>query len=169
MVDDALDVASVTASAAAVDLIAVHHVVAGIAVGEAVGHDQVEHVGRTETHRAGFRVARPQFVGYALPLREGEVQGSGLRGAVDVEIHEKIVGVLDLADLLDPDPLIVREAHGRFGDVFAVEHYLKLVVLHSGVPERRFDPLHLSRSEKQRHAEQRAQGGKGFTCHKAVI
>ena len=114
MVDDALDVPSVAAVACPVDLIAVQHVIVRIAVGETVGHDEVEHVGRTEAHRAGLRVARTQFEGDILAFTafgESEVQGSGLRGAIDVKIHEKIVGVLDLADLLDAYPFIICEAH----------------------------------------------------------
>ena len=68
-----------------------------VAIGEAVGHDQVEHVRRVEAlDLAGVRLARLQLVGLCevfLALREGDVELAGL-GVGHVEIDEQVVKIV---------------------------------------------------------------------------
>ena len=70
-------------------------VVAGVAVGETVGRDQVDRVGGREAFRmVRIFVFREEFVAmYELPAGgvENDVEVAGFRVAADVEIHEQVV------------------------------------------------------------------------------
>ena len=70
---------------------------------------------------------------------EGKVTRLCLCG--DIEIDEQVVRILHLTDLLDGHSFIFLHREGRFRNLLAIEHNLKLGVLHSGIPERRIDSL----------------------------
>ena len=127
---------------------AFHHVVFRIAVGEAVGHEQIEHVCIAEanvfltTHRA---LAELVFHLFALAgLLEIECHLAGLR-ALQVEIDEEIVGRVEAHHAVDTRTGIVNRHVGRL-DVGAVDHQLQRRVPHAGKPVGGVDAadLHLS-------------------------
>ena len=146
----ALDVAAVApAVTRAVGPGALQRVVGGIAVGEAVGGDQVQNVLRTESLRARFAVARAEFEGLdglAAGSGEGDVHRARPGIVGDVEIEEQVIGVGGLHDVLEGYAPVV-DTYLLGGDVRSVDHHLQGVVLHPHPPERRIHVLDLSRKD----------------------
>ena len=105
-------------------------VVGGVAIGETVGHEEVEDVGGVEIAEA-LGGALAEFVGdveHLLAVAEVNVEGLGLC-SVCVDVEDEVVGVLEA---LYAQELDVVGAEGDFAlaDVLAVEEYLQLGVLH---------------------------------------
>ena len=66
----------------------------GIAIGETIGHDEVEHIGGVESlDLVRIGLARLQLIGHLetlFPLREGDVEGAWL-GMLHVEVDQQVV------------------------------------------------------------------------------
>jgi hypothetical protein len=145
---DAGEVAAVTAERRrAVEPVrhALDGVVARLAIGEAIGRDQVDHVLRAEApslRRAGLARVQRVGVGRGNPASVAELdpEGAGLRLRRDPQVQEQVVRVPDLVD--------ARERHARVPDhrlerrhALAVHQQLQTVVLHPDPPRRRLDAL----------------------------
>ena len=153
VVDDALDVAAVGAA----EILRrrffgrfLHRVVLLVAVGEAVGHQQVDHVGRAEGRPfGGAFAALGQFVVEveltAVGRHHVERVGTGSQPRADLHLDEQVVRVVGRGDLADRQSLDGSvDRHVRAGDVVAVEHQLQVGV-HTDPPAGRFDPVDAGR------------------------
>ena len=139
MILDALQVAAmVCSSVPAVDLELLPLVIGRIAVRETVRHDQVKDILGCESLGPLPGVPGPEFEGLfcLFPTGlEGKSHCPGRSRIGDIKVDEQVVGILYLGDLLDGDAGIVCQGELARGDVLSVEHHLKFVILHSGVPE----------------------------------
>ena len=124
---------------------AFHHVVFRVAVGKAVGHEQIEHVGIGEA-LVVFAAHLPCLEGILHGLlhalaAEFEVHCTGLR-IFHVHVYEQIVGAVEAHQTVYPHSGIVGGDVGC-AYVFAVDHQLHLRVLHANEPVGGFDAVNL--------------------------
>ena len=113
-------------------------VVGSITVGEAVGHDEVEHVARVESfYLCGIRSPLFEFVGddcLLLVLFQADVEC--LRGCFrGVQIEDEVVGIVLLHNFLQDD-VIRRDADIGRAYLFSVQH-LQFGVVHTCPPKGR--------------------------------
>ena len=151
VVADTLDIAAVAAEegfAVGLLLRVGGRIVFGIAVGEAVGHEEVDHVrGREAPALCRTFAACRDFVGHLeLPplLREDEVVGARCGRGIDGDIDEEVVGAVGLVgrrDLHAPSPF---DADSVVGDPFSGDEQLQ-GRLHLRPPREGFDPCDLTR------------------------
>ena len=133
-------VASVVVTAVGFVGVALDAVVAGIAVGEAVGRNQVDDVagviGADATRRAFAQFVGP---GYAVvSVRKHEVERSRHGRPAELEVHEQVVRAVAAHHAGDADS---RRIDGRLvtGDVVAPDQQLQFRMGETRPPERRFD------------------------------
>ena len=145
MLSDALQVAAVavTGHLAVAQLAAhpLHLVVGGVAVGKAVGHEHIEHIGIGKALFASV-VARLKFKGHGLFLLvelEVEVHGAGLH-SVQTHADDEVVGTLQLCNAVDGHAWIVG-GDGGGSNALAIDHDLELVVFEPCKPVFRLHPV----------------------------
>ena len=115
-----------------------------IAVGKAVGSDEVQHIFRAETFAIGRSLfPRQQVVGKrgCLPvLAVHQLQFKTSREAIlaDVEVDEQVVGIAGAEGFRDGDPIMVDNGPEP-GQVFAVKHDLQRRIMHAHPPVGRFN------------------------------
>ncbi len=99
-----------------------------IAVGEAVGHEQIDHIGRGETLPGGGALAAGGDVVRHLEslalAREDQVTRAGLGRAGHLDIDEEVVGALGLVHVSDAQALRPFDADVAGGNAVAVDHEL---------------------------------------------
>ena len=118
-----------------------HLVVGGVAVGKAVGHEHIEHIGIRETLLAAV-AARLEDEGHGLFLLlelEVEVHGAWLH-PVQTHANDEVVGALQLCDAVDGHPGIVG-GDGGGTDALAIDHDFERVVFESCIPVLRLNPV----------------------------
>ena len=149
MVDDALDIPAV----AAAQVLGIglfrrggRTVVLRIAVGEAVGHQQIDGVGGAEGLAPGraFAALEQLVVKVELPAVRGDQVESidtGLGQVGNPDVHEEIVGIVGRGHFGDRNAFhrsVRRDL--RIVDIAAMEHQLQ-VGMHPHPPAGRFDAV----------------------------
>ena len=132
MVDDALDVAAMTAegilTVGALDG-GGGGIVCGVAVGEAVGHDEIDHVGRGET-LALSRAFNTLVKGVGITPsagrgREEKVESAGRGSSINGQIDEEVVGAVGLVDSRDADTIKALDADVASANAVGMHKKLK--------------------------------------------
>ena len=148
VVDDTLDVATMASEEGiAVGLVigVGGRVVRGVAIGKAVGHEQIHHIGRGEAGALGRAFATClQLVGVAellALLGEYEVVGAGLCLGIDGDVDKQVVGALGLVYLGHLHTFTALDGEVVGGDVGAMNHQLQGCV-HAGPPGERLHAVY---------------------------
>ena len=112
---------------------AFHHVVFRIAVGETVGHEQIEHVGIGEALTClACLLTLLELIFNLLPVEPQRHLASF--GVLEVEINEKIVGRVEAYHGVDLCPWIISSDVAHVAYTLAIEHYLERRVFHAREP-----------------------------------
>ena len=123
---------------------AIAGLVGGIAVGKAVRHDKVYHIGRSEAFPLGTPLAAGLYaVGILEPAAvfplEEEIMDGSRGGRAHLHVHKHEVGAVGGMYLLDFEVFTARR-NLRKSDIGALHHELE-VGFHAGPPEQGFYPL----------------------------
>ena len=116
---------------------AFHYVVLPRAVGETVGHEQVNHVGCVEGLTV-IALLLPELIvecGFAFAIGQLDLELTGCC-SFRIYIKNQIVGVFHFYHLLDGQSVSIFERRGQFGDVVSMDEQLKNRVFHSAVPAK---------------------------------
>ena len=117
-----------------------HHIVGRIAIGKAVGHQHVEHIGIGKAPaRLARQIALFQFIFQRLliaGLFKLEIDGARFR-LFHIQVNEQIVGAIEAHHAIHLHPGV---GSGNIGmlHILAIHHDLERRVLHSGIPKGRF-------------------------------
>lgn len=150
VVDDAFDIASVTAArllAVGLFFHALYVIIGGVAIGETVGRDEVHGIGSSEALEVcGTRCTCLQLVSMALrnltAFAEDDVKLACFCRFSNGEVDEEVIGVFYLNDLLDAHTRII-DGRLQFGYVVAMYQQLQCGVFHPYPPIGRLDALYL--------------------------
>ena len=150
MLADALDVAAVAqAGLRPVVLVGFHAsnlVVGRIAVGKAVGHEHIEHIGDAEAHAlVTAHLAGEQLVFHfflAAALLEGHFHRAGL-GITGIQVDEQVVGRIQAYQAVDGHACIV-DGHFGITDALAIDHELHTGVFQAHIPVGWLNAVHLN-------------------------
>ena len=115
-------------------------VVIGIAIGETVGHNQIEHIRHVESDAFfTFFAAFPQLIFFYqlfLSFRESQFDFTRFYVFIQVQINEQIIVAFQFHYTTEAYSGIIYRDIGRT-DSFSIDHKLKFRVLHTCIPERR--------------------------------
>ena len=124
-----------------------HHIVFHIAIGKAVGHEHIQHVGIGESLSCLTRhVAALDFVVHLFflaALLEIEFHGAWL-STLQIEIHEQIVGAVEAHHAIHLHTGIVGAYVGLL-DALAIHHQLERWIFHTGIPVGGFHTVDVHR------------------------
>jgi len=173
VIDDALDVAAVAREAIGpIDLvvgIARHDIVLNVAVGEAVGHYQVDRIGGGEAAPVGGtgstgaqREFAPRHFVAGAQEPDGKVAGAGVR--INAQVDEQVVRIVHALGAQQPHSGVVELRRERC-HMIAVHQQLQFGMPEADPPAFRFQPLYRGQRacaqcacvQSGRHGRQRPQ------------